>query len=105
METSANGYVSANDGDKIGLSKFYFTYGSDPGIAQPFAGGWTVVYATTEEDAKYIHEKVHGRSRDGFYRFCSCYSEENFKLTPMYILGNKGKFTHEILEPPTEEEE
>lgn len=82
------------------MEKFYITFGSE---GHPFRGGWTVVYASDEEKARALAIERYGLDRQGFTRFCMCYSEERFAATKMGEMGSFGAFCHEtIREVPNE---
>ena len=82
------------------IKRYFFTYGSVTEKEYPFypyKGGWSEVYATSLEEAIDKHHQKHGFTKDGYGRYCASYTEENFKLTGMYIDGNNGVFAHEVI--------
>lgn len=74
------------------LKEFYFTYGRS---GQPFSGGWTIVLAEDLKQAIEVFRIFHPDKNDGMIDCADFYSEENFKETEMYKLGNFGAFCHE----------
>lgn len=74
------------------LKEFYFTYGI---TGQPYRGGWTVVLAEDLKQAIGVFRLFHPDKNEGLINCADFYSEENFKETEMYKLGNFGAFCHE----------
>jgi len=64
--------------------KFYITYGLDDVPNQPYKGGWTLVYAEDEDEAREKHQQKYGLSRRGCLRFAFIYTEKAFIETRTY---------------------
>ena len=67
--------------------RFYFTYGTG---GQPFTGGWTEVEAPTRAAACMAFRAYHPDRIEGIVNCASIYSEEQFRQTEMYRIGNFG---------------
>lgn len=78
------------------LSRYYITYGTSDNL--PYQGGWTVIYAKDEDEARQKHIERYGLTEDGYARFAFSYTEEEFLSTSMYHDGNCGAYTHEVIE-------
>ena len=63
------------------MSKFYITYGTDDVPNQPYKGGYSIVYAKHEGEARDLHQAKYGLSKNGLLRFCSCYTEKQFMVS------------------------
>lgn len=78
------------------MNKYYMTYGTCDSM--PFIGGWSLVYAESESEARKKHLDRHGLSDSGCLNFAFSYSEDEFIESKMYIEGNHGNFEHEVIE-------
>lgn len=79
------------------MSKFYFTYGTDP--AYPFRDGWTEIEAPDQNTAAELFQEIHP-DRPGSEGILNCafvYEEDSFKSTKMYQDSNFGGHCHERL--------
>lgn len=79
------------------LQKFYFTYGTDENM--PYQGGWSEVYATSEDEAVRKFLNKHG-SRYPDEKIINCamiYPAVEFETTKMYDNGNFGKHCQEVI--------
>lgn len=76
------------------MAKFYFTHGTD---GQPFIGGWTEVEAYNGHAACAAFRAYHPDKTSGLLNCSSVYSEEQFKHTEMFAMGNFGSRCHETI--------
>lgn len=58
------------------VRKYYITYGSSE--AFPYQGGYSIVHAKNRVEASQKHNKRFGFTKDGYGRYCSCYTEDEF---------------------------
>ncbi len=77
------------------MNRYYITYGTSD--TQPYQGGWSVVYAESEAEARQKHAKRHGTTESGTLRFAFSYTEERFNATDMPFEGNLGGYEHEVI--------
>lgn len=73
--------------------EFYFTFSKDG--KQPYNGGWVIVEADSEANAREIFHMVFGRGESGYLNCAMVYSEEEFNKTRMWKDGNFGYYCHE----------
>ena len=77
------------------MNKYYMTYGEDDSM--PFQGGWSVIYAETENEARKKHADKYGLSKEGCLRFAFSYTEERWAESNMEDDGNCGKYEQEVI--------
>ena len=76
--------------------RFYFTFGTDERF--PFCGGWVEVLAKNLREAQKIFgQHYHSRPGSILLNCAFCYTEEEFKKTPMYAESNWGHRCWEVL--------
>jgi len=67
------------------VEKYYFTYGSDS-PNQPYRGGYTIVHATSRDEAIQKHNKRFGFIKNtDTSRYACCYTEREFN----WSFGNR----------------
>ncbi len=76
------------------MAKFYFTYGTE---GQPYAGGWTEVEAPDMDTACAAFRAYHPDRIGELLNCSSIYTEEQFKATRMFAVGNFGSHCHEVI--------
>lgn len=74
------------------MNTYYFTFGSD---GHPYVGGWVEIIAEDIDQAQEAFATRYGYNRQGFLRYCSCYTADRFMQTSMCKNGNIGAFCHE----------
>jgi hypothetical protein len=79
---------------------YYVTFGTSD--SQLFRGGWVRIKADTMSEAidKFVSRyKADARDKNGFLRYCTIYSEEQFMSTVMgQEMWNLGHAEHEYIE-------
>ena len=77
------------------MNEYYFTFGSE-GV---FSGGWVIVWADSDEEARDKFAEHYGErayNKYGRLNFCTTYTKEQFMNTIM-VNGNRGAFCHEVI--------
>lgn len=75
------------------LTKYYFTFGNDPEF--PYKGGWVTVIA---EDMLQAMRIFAARFPNEDHLLCAeVYAQDEFRKTPMYLNGNMGAYSHEVI--------
>ncbi len=73
------------------MNKYYITFG----YGHIYTGGWIVIYAKSDHEARQKFKKyygVSGTTREGLLNFSFSYTEEEFQSTGMGEKGNMGAF-------------
>ena len=76
------------------MNDYYFTYGTE---GQPFRGGWTLIQAENEHQARQIFRAVHPDKIPGVLNCASVYEGDYFVTTRAYQTGNFGAGCHEVI--------
>lgn len=77
------------------MNNYYFTYGTE---GQPFYGGWTLIQAESEMQARQMFRAVHPDKTPSILNCADVYDEERFGRTRMARLGhNFGHGCHEVI--------
>lgn len=76
------------------MNNYYFTYGTE---GHPFRGGWTLIQAEDEMQARAVFQAVHPNKIPGLLNCSSVYTEEHFQRTAMAKAGNFGQGCHELI--------
>ena len=75
------------------LSKYYFTFGDDPGY--PYEGGWVTVIAENMTQAMRFFA-ARFPCDEGLV-CAEVYPQGEFRKTGMYLNGNRGRYSHEVI--------
>lgn len=79
----------------MNLKRWFCTFGADP-ETNAVVGGWIVIIAETEEEARQLFKNRFGTAEHP-YPCCGFYDEQSFKQTRMWTNGNFGRRCHGIL--------
>ena len=63
------------------MSKFYYTYGTDP--RYPYQGGWTEIEALDRPSADKLFQMYHPDRTPGILNCADIYNEDEFRRTGM----------------------